>query len=616
MAIIAHGFGPRHIHGTSSVFKRWWFWLIIVVVLVLLAVTAWIGVRALGAKSELEAAQAQVSQLKVDVAAQKFSSLGKTMAKIESHAAKARDLTSDPIWRAAEVVPVAGKNLTAVRQLAAATDAVVVDAIAPLVKVASTLNPKSFAPVGGAINLAPLTAAIPAVSQARIAIHSAVKSIDGIDTNGTVSALGAAKLKLSGLIKGVLPLIDTANEVLPFIAPALGSEHPRHYVVMFQNNAESRSLGGTALSFAVIAMDKGKIQLASTVSAGGSHFAAYGSSVIPVPDGLQNLYDGSFGTFIANATVRPKFVSAAQITHEMWKRQFGAEVDGVISIDPVALSYILRATSPIALPSGDIITSDSLVPLVLNGVYLRYNLGNYDLDSKAQEVIYAEAIAATFARISGGPLDPKLLLAAIMQGTSERRLLLWSARAPEQAELEKGGFAGDLPVSDATTDRVGVYFQDNVGSKLNYYLNQSVHLSQAVCRTDGRATYRVGVDLTSTVPANPAKSLTYSVLGQWKAEKLKPGVQRMFVYIYAPPGTQFTKATVNGAAVALEAQHDENYPVARLRVAVNPGASVNVTVDIVAVKPAKKTLDAIITPMVHASTVDRPVLDCATVPAK
>ena len=50
--------------------------------------------------------------------------------------------------------------------------------------------------------------------------------------------------------------------------------------------------------------------------------------------------------------------------------------------------------------------------------------------------------------------------------------------------------------------------------------------------------------------------------------------------------------------------------------AVNPGASVNVTVDIVAVKPAKKTLDAIITPMVHASTVDRPVLDCATVPAK
>lgn len=68
-------------------------------------------------------------------------------------------------------------------------------------------------------------------------------------------------------------------------------------------------------------------------------------------------------------------------------------------------------------------------------------------------------------------------------------------------------------------------------------------------------------------------------------------------------------------AVALDGQHDENYPVAKLRVAVNPGASVNMAVDIVAVKPGKKTLGAIITPMVNASTVDRPVLDCSTVPA-
>ena len=51
---------------------------------------------------------------------------------------------------------------------------------------------------------------------------------------------------------------------------------------------------------------------------------------------------------------------------------------------------------------------------------------------------------------------------------------------------------------------------------------------------------------------------------------------------------------MNGAAVALDGQHDENYPVAKLRVAVNPGASVNMAVDIVAVKPGKKTLGAIV----------------------
>ena len=62
------------------------------------------------------------------------------------------------------------------------------------------------------------------------------------------------------------------------------------------------------------------------------------------------------------------------------------------------------------------------------------------------------------------------------------------------------------------------------------------------------------------MPANPAKSLTSSILREWKAEKLKPGVQRMFVYIYAPPDTQFTEAMVNGAAVAVNPSRTKTIP--------------------------------------------------------
>jgi hypothetical protein len=89
----------------------------------------------------------------------------------------------------------------------------------------------------------------------------------------------------------------------------------------------------------------------------------------------------------------------------------------------------------------------------------------------------------------------------------------------------------------------------------------------------------------------------------------------MYVYVYAPPGTQFTGATLNGVAVAVAPNHDENYPVAKMRVEVKPGATVKMTVDIVAAKAGKKALDAIITPMVHATALDRPALNCATVPA-
>jgi hypothetical protein len=214
-----------------------------------------------------------------------------------------------------------------------------------------------------------------------------------------------------------------------------------------------------------------------------------------------------------------------------------------------------------------------------------------------------------------GPLDPKLLIAAVLQGHTEGRLEYWSAHPAEEAVLAKYNLTGGLPQSDATTAGVGVYFQDNVGSKLNYYLDPTVHTGEAVCRTDGRETYRIGVDLTSTVPVN-AKTLSPSILGNWKIQKLKPGVQRMFVYVYAPPGSTIAGASINGAPVALQAEHDENYPVARLLVSISPSTTVSMSVDITAKDPGKKTLATQVTPMVNAAKMVPTPLDCSTVAAQ
>jgi hypothetical protein len=615
MAIIAHGIGPHHSFPRRPLWRKWWFWVIIVLVLIVVAAAAWIGLRALAAKSELEAAQAGVSKLKAEATAQNFSQLAKTFDGIKQHAAEAEQLTSDPIWRAGELVPGLGKNLRVVRELAAVTNDVVRNTVSPLVNVASGLSPASFAPVNGALNLAPLIEAIPAVAQADASIKSVTKTLNGIDTAGTVSQVAAGKTKLSSLLASVTPVLDGANTFLPLLPPFMGATAPRNYVIMFQNPAESRTLGGTALSFAGLTIDKGKLSLSGAVSAGLQNFPSYPQSVIPVPDGVQGLYEGAFGTFIANATVRPQFSSAAEIVAENWKRKYGTSVDGVISIDPVALSYILRATTPITLSSGDILTPDSLVPLLLNQVYQRYNTGHIVADNAAQDVIYGEAVSATFAKLMAGPLDLKLLIAAVLQGHTEGRLSYWSAHPAEETVLDKAKISGGLPQSDATTAGVGVYFQDNVGSKLNYYLIPTVHTGEAVCRTDGRETYRIGVDLTSTVPTS-AKTLSPSILGNWKIEKLKPGVQRMYVYVYAPPGSTIAGASINGAPVAVQAEHDESYPVARLLVSISPSTTVSMSVDITAKDPGKKTLATQVTPTVNAPKMVPTPLDCSTVAAQ
>ena len=110
------------------------------------------------------------------------------------------------------------------------------------------------------------------------------------------------------------------------------------------------------------------------------------------------------------------------------------------------------------------------------------------------------------------------------------------------------------------------------------------------------------------------KELSPSILGEWQRAGLKPGVQRMIVYLYAWPGSQIIGATVDAEPVALEALHDTDYPVGRIIVSVQPGATVKLSYDLVAKGSGKKTLEAQMTPMVNPTTVAVGRLDCATIP--
>lgn len=589
-------------------------WILSILAVTVLGTMAWIGVRGLIAKSDLDSARALISQLKTDIVDQDMVAARATFDEIANRTTEARNLTSDPVWRAGELVPWLGRNLTVVREVAALTDTVVTDVARPLVDVAEEVGPSSIAPKDGAIDIHSFEAAGPVLVRANASVKEALKAAGSIDTSGVISPISESRDKFLSLLDGVAPTIDTLATIVPLLPPALGSEAPRTYVVMFQNPAESRALGGTALSFAVVKVDKGRIDLEASIPAGFANFDRYGTSVIPIPDGAEAVYPaGTFGTFIANATIRPSFTSAAEITREMWLRQFGVAVDGVLSIDPVALGYVMRAADPIQLSSGDTIDGKTLVPFLLNEVYQRFNSGKPVDDNRAQDVIYGETVDATFGRLMDGPLEPKILMASLLQGWNEHRILFWSAHDDEQTALAGVGLNGELPLSDAKTDRVGVYFQDHVGSKLNYYLTTAVRLDRASCAAD-RQNYRVSVDLTSTVPADPVKELSPSILGEWQRAGLKPGVQRMIVYLYAPPGAQIIGAAVYAEPVALEALHDTDYPVGRIIVSVQPGATVKLSYDLMAGGPGKKTLEAQVTPMVNPTTVTGGRLDCATIP--
>ncbi|WP_158252329.1 DUF4012 domain-containing protein [Cryobacterium sp. Y29] len=601
-------------------YRRWWFWTIIGVVVVVALASSWVGVRGWQAKTELEAAIPLAATIKSQALAGDTKAANASVTEMASHTARARELTGDPVWRAAEFVPFVGVNLAAVRTLAAVADDVITDAAMPLVEVVANLNPATLKSVDGGIDLEPLVSAGKIINGASTVLTAARDRINDIDTSVTMAPLTAAVIKFDTLLASLAPPLASASQALDVIPDALGASAPRDYVIVFQNSAEARALGGTSLSFVLLTIDNGSISLGKAVPAGFGNFAYYQESVIAMPDGVAELYGSEFGRAMSNVTVRPSFESAAKVTQEMWKRQFGTDIDGVISVDPVALSYLLRGVTPVTLSTGDVLTSESLVPLLLNEVYMRFWSGNTTADARAdnaaQDVVYAEIVQKTFEQLMGGNSDPSMLLSAVSQAVDERRMLLWSPLDKEQALFMSLGLDGPLPQSDETTDRVGVYLQENVGSKMNYYLQQSVGLGQAVCREDQKASYRISLELTNDLPLDAATSISPSILGTFVREDLKPGVQRMIVMVYAPPGSQIVGATIDGGAVELQQYHDTDYPVAKVVLTMKPGATSKLSVDVVAAGTAQKVLAAEVTPMVNPTAISDVPLDCASVSVK
>lgn len=600
---------PRHA-GPRRRSKRFWIWL--APTLLLVAAVAWVGARGWLAKTALEEAQALVSELKIEAGAMNLPGIEPIYGRIADRTAEARALTTDPIWRAAELVPVLGSNLEVVRVLAESTDEVMV-AVEPLVDMASELGPASFAPQDGAIPLDPFVRAGPLVESASTAISGVNDRVLALDASGTIGPVANARDRFLSLIGDVLPPLDAAAQIVPMIPALLGAEGAQTYVVMFQNNAELRSLGGTALSFARITIDGGRIQLEESVPAGLDNFPAYPASPIPVPDGFEAIYPAAFGRFIANATLRPSFPSAAEITYRNWIDRRGVEADVVISIDAVALSYLLRATGPVTLSTGDTLDSTNATRFLLNEVLQRYQTGDVVRDNRLQDQVYGEAVSQTFAKLSSGAFDVPTMASAMLQAFSERRMAIWSADPDQQVRIAAVGMDNDLPESDATTDVLGLYVNDYVGSKLNFYLGSSLTTQSAVCSADGRQVHRLIAVFNNLIAPDQVAGLSPSITGAYARFGVPLAYQRLMLFGYAPEGSQFIGASIDGQPVQLEDLHDTTSPVAKLVIAPPPGVSSTVVLDVLMAQPGERELETIVTPQVNPTARSEAVLDCSTV---
>lgn len=567
-------------------------WVVLAVVVVLVAIGAWLGIRAYLAKNALEAAQADAKVLQSAVLAGDATHTDGTQRSLAAHTASAVSLTGDPVWRAAEFVPFLGVNLTAVREAATATNDVAVDVVPKVVEIAGQINLSSLLPGNGSIATEPLRSAAPTISEASVAATAIAERVDAIGTGGALPVVADAVEKLKRTVTSTSQLLDTAARATALLPDMAGGAGPRNVMVMIQNNAEVRTSGGIAGAVALVHAENGVISFGGTRSS--DDFTGFPVPVLPLTPFEQNVYTDNLGTFIQDTNLTVDFARTGELAAAMGAQVFGVPIDTVVAIDPYVLAHLLQATGPVDLPDGSQLTAENAVQTLLSDVYARYP------DRKDQDLFFAAVSGAVFDGMTARAPKPAALVDALSASGAENRLHVWSAHESEQQLIAQTSLAGIPPATDEDAVYTGVYLEDLTRAKMDYYLDTKVELRDARCTKDG-AEYVVAVTLTSTAPADAATSLPDYVTAGGRFGTA-PGNIATRVVVHGPLGAALLGAS-DGTDLAVKAVTD---PTGRLYaqtdVTLEPGQTSELVFTVLAPKVGEVPPMLVTTPGITGKT--------------
>ena len=380
--------------------------------------------------------------------------------------------------------------------------------------------------------------AIPAIGHAKSYIkvvqgdytaQSAKSSADLLtsDINRAFALLNAPIAKQISSLLGInfSSIKDEIQAGVATGAVLAGADKPKKYLISFQNSAEARGTGGILGAYTLIELDKGNLKILQT----GSNAALYGISLkeipVAVPAEFLRLY-GKNPAILQNSNLSPHFPYGAQIWMGLWKKKYGEQLDGVIAVDPTALSYILRSTGEIRLQSGEKITSENVVEETLKNAYERY-----EKDNNARKQYLVEIMNATAAKLTKGEYSKVKMAKALRDGIKANRILIYSTNKDAQENLATVKLGGNLSLEANNEYRTVI--QNIDASKLDYYLDRSVIIESKSCQNVKQTQVRIRVTNTlETGVGLSAYVLTRADKG--KPASLITGAHRFKVFIYGP----------------------------------------------------------------------------------
>ena len=338
------------------------------------------------------------------------------------------------------------------------------------------------------------------------------------------------------LVKSAGPALAVLHALPAAIGPGTHT-----YLLLLENPGEERPSGGYIGAVGVVTFTDGRL---ATLQFNDSAAYTPPKVAIPTPQPLDTyLFHGSPWE-LEDANWSPDFPTAMADVEKFYASYAGQTVDGDISVDPIAMEYVLQLLGPVHVPpyAQTITAQNALQELNYITNYARPGDPGKAFLAPFGQVVTQDVLRAPTAQLPA-------LVSSLQRAATEKHVVAYFHNAYLEQLVTGAGFGG--VVAPTTSDSVMVDDANLSGTKADLFVQRHYSL-QVQVHPDGSARDQLALTYTNPVVTNPAdKALLPSSGGQY----------RDYVRVLIPETVQLQSitASVNGAPAQTLAAESVSY---------------------------------------------------------
>ena len=385
----------------------------------------------------------------------------------------------------------------------------------------------------------------------RAEVDSAASRVQGLDSPWLLGTVTTRLDEVRAELRRVRDGVGVGLEGVDATPILLGSGGSRTYLVLFVTPVEARATGFVG-NYAELVVSDGRFSLPRFGRIGELQVPQQPQPPLDLPQEFLDRYlRFGIASTVQSVTTSPDFPSVARLASQLYVQAGNQRVDGVLSMDPVALAALLRLTGPISVPGRESpLTSETAATFLLRDQYL-------DLPDTSVRVDALEGISQTaFSQLTQGKLaPPQQLIGALGPSAVAGNLRLAVFDDKPARFLARIGI--DHPLPTPVADSIAVTTTNVVGGKLDLFLQRTVEYESTWDPSTGAVTATLRVTMRNDSPSSGVPD--YVIRDAIPDEDLPLGTNRSRVAIYSP--WTFDGAMLNGQPLDVEVTRERGHNV-------------------------------------------------------